>query len=258
MLTAITHQPSPNINQCNLTFLPKADIDFDEAARQHKEYCQALEKLGARVIVLNENASMPDSVFVEDTAVVLDEIAIMTEMGATSRKPESDLIAKTLKNFRKVDRIVKPARIDGGDVLRIGKKLFVGNSTRTNKKAVRALHKLVSPFGYEVSKVRVSDCLHLKSGCTALDEKTVLINSEWVDREAFKSFEQIEVPVSEPFAANVLRVGETIFVPSNFKRTIGLVEDLGHKVQPLDISEFQKAEAGPTCMSIILEVKESS
>jgi len=258
MLTAITHKPSDKLNECNLTFLPKTEIDIELAVQQHKEYCEALEKLGVKVITLTENSSMPDSVFVEDTALVLDEVAIITYMGANSRKPESELIADTLSKFRKIARIAPPARIDGGDILRIGKKLFVGNSTRTNKKAVRALHKHASPFGFEIAKVKVSGCLHLKTGCTALDENTVLINPEWIDREAFRGFRQIEVPVNEPYAANVLRIGETLLIPENFKRTIEMVEERGHKVQTLDISEFQRAEAGLTCLSIIFEAKESS
>ncbi|NNE98545.1 MAG: dimethylargininase, partial [Pyrinomonadaceae bacterium] len=253
MITAITHRPSSKLTECNLTFLPKSQIDLKLALDQHKVYCQTLEDLGIKVITLTENSSMPDSVFVEDTALVLDEIAIITSMGASSRKPESALIENTLKEFRNTERISPPARIDGGDVLRLGKKLFVGNSTRTNKKAVRALHKLVSPYGYEVIRVKVSDCLHLKTGCSSLDDNTILINPDWINRDSFKEFKQIEVPVDEPFAGCVLRVGDTVLMHSGFKRTIKLVEKYGFNVRPIDISEFQKAEAGITCMSIIFE-----
>ena len=256
MLTAITHLPSKNINEGNLTFLPKTEIDIEKAFVQHELYCESLKRLGVNVITLNENLSMPDSVFVEDTALVLDEIAIMTSMGASSRKPESELIETTLRKYRKIERISPPARIDGGDILQIGKKIFVGNSSRTNKKAVRALHRLVSPFGYEVIKTKVSGCLHLKTGCMAIDENTIIINPEWIERESFQEYEQIEVPVSEPFAANLLKVKDTILIPSNFNRTAEIVEKLGYKVVLLDISEFQKAEAGLTCMSIIFNTDE--
>ena len=256
MLTAITHKPSRHIRKCELTFLRRRKIDVDKAIEQHEAYCEVLRKHSINVITLNRNLSLPDSVFVEDTALVLDKIAIMLPMGAKARMAESKLIETNLEKFRSIVRIKAPARIDGGDILRISKKLFVGNSTRTNKKGIRALHKIVSPLGFEVIKVQLADCLHLKTACTALDEKTVLLNPEWVDAEAFKNYKQIETPISQPFAANILRLGKTILVHSGFKRTQELLEEKNYQVESIDISEFTKAEAGLTCMSLIFDAKE--
>lgn len=256
MLTAITDKPSRHIRKCELTFLPRKKIDVDKAIEQHESYCEILKTLGVQVVTLDRNLSLPDSVFVEDTALVLEKIAIMLPMGAKARTPETKLIATNLEEFRQITKIKSPARIDGGDILRIGKKLFVGNSTRTNKKGIRALHKIVNPLGFEVIKVQLADCLHLKTACTALDEKTVVLNPDWVDAEAFKNYKQIEVPIDEPFAANILRIGETICMHPGFERAIGFVEGQGHKVMPIDISEFLKAEAGLTCMSLIFDAEE--
>jgi len=256
MFTAITHKPSRSLNQGELTFLPRKKIDVAKACEQHAAYCEMLKKLGTDVITLDQNRALPDSVFVEDTALVLDKTAVLLPLGANSRKAESNLIEKNLAKFRTIVRIKPPARIDGGDILIIGKTLFVGNSTRTNKKGIRALHKIVTPLGFEIVKVKVGNCLHLKTACTALDEKTVLINPEWVDAVAFKKFKQIEVPIDEPFAANVMRVGKTICIHSGFKRTQGLIEQHGCKTKSIDISEFLKAEAGLTCMSLVFETSE--
>jgi dimethylargininase len=251
MLTAIVRKPSRNLSKGELTFLSRKKLDFEKAAKQHQAYCDALKELGARVITLDAVNSLPDSVFVEDTALVLDEIAVIVSIGAKSRIREVGLMEATLSKFRSASRIKPPARIDGGDILRVGKKLFVGNSTRTNKKGIRALHKFVNPFGYEVIRLKIDGSLHLKTGCTALDDRTILINPDWVDATAFRNFEQIEVAKSEPFAANILRIGKTICLHSGFENTKKIVEDRGYKIKEIDISEFLKAEAGLTCMSLI-------
>ncbi len=251
MLTAITHTPSPALNQGELTFLPRQPIDFAQALLQHTAYCDLLRRCGVRVITYDKNHVLPDSVFVEDTAFVLDEIGVIMPMGVASRQEETRLIQTELAKFREIKQIKHPARLEGGDILRIGKHLYVGVTSRTNTSGVMALAQMVKPYGYDVMGVNVTGCLHLKTGCTALDDQTILINPAWVDPEPFARFRLMSVPEGEPFAANVLRIGNTICMHSGFAKTREMVEQHGYDVQVTNISEFQKAEAGLTCMSLI-------
>ena len=253
MLTALTHRPSPNLSRCELTYLAAQPIDFDKALSQHRAYIDLLQHCGARVVVLNANRHLADSAFIEDTALVLDEIAVMTPMGVASRQAESAAVEAALTPFKPVARIRPPAKLEGGDVLRIGRQIYVGMSTRTNQAGLKALADIIAPYGYRVSAVEVSGCLHLKTGCTALDERTVLINPAWVDVEPFDDLEQIIVPPREPFAANILQIDRTIGMHAGFESTIRQVEARGYRVAVTDISEFLKAEAGLTCMSLLFD-----
>jgi dimethylargininase len=250
VLTALLHRPSSRLQNCELTFLPSRAIDSEKAARQHRFYGDMLRRCGVEVVVLDANPHLPDSVFVEDTALVLDEIALITPMGTSSRRAETDAIEAALRKYRPVARIPPPARIEGGDVLRIGRTLYVGLSTRTNAEGLEALEALVAPHGYAVRGVRVTGCLHLKTGCTALDDHSVLINPAWVDPAPLEGLEQINVPPEEPFAANILRIDGTLCIHSGFEETWQMLGRRGYRVENTDISEFLKAEAGLTCMSL--------
>lgn len=253
MLTALTHLPSPALQSCELTFLESAPIDMGVALSQHRAYQAMLARHGAKVVVLEENLSLSDSVFVEDPIIVLDEVAIVTPMGVASRRKESDVLARYFGLMRPLKCIAQPAKLEGGDVLRIGKRLFVGLSARTNAQGIRALEVIVAPYGYTVTAVSVPGCLHFKTGCTALDEHTLLVNPAWVDVEALKGFKLVEVPKEEPFGANVLPVGDTLCMNASFPQTLALVKNLGYTVDAVDISEFVKAEAGLTCMSVLFD-----
>lgn len=253
MLTAITHKPSPHLNNCELTFLSAQQIDYQKAQTQHKNYCKMLSDLGANVITLDENLEMPDCAFVEDTAIVFDEIAIITSMGVSSRRGETKVIEKKLEEFRPVKKIELPAQIEGGDVLQIGKSLFVGNSSRTNLEGIEALREIVTSFGYKVFAVEVRGSLHLTTACTALDAETILVNPEWIQTEVFKDLRKINLPQNEPFAANILRIGKTICIHSEFTETAEKIEKLGYKIRQINISEFLKAEAGLTCLSLVFK-----
>lgn len=249
-MKVVTHIPSPALEQCELTFLDSESIDIDKARAEHSAYCKVLEKCGAEVIILDENETLPDSVFVEDPIIVFDEVAVLTSMGVESRRKESQVMEKFFSSYRDVKRIELPAKIEGGDVLKIGKKVFVGLSPRTNEAGVDALRSIISVYGYEVKSVKVPGCLHLKTGCTALDEDTILINTEWIDESAFKDFIKVEVPTDEPFGANVLPIKNTLCMNAGFPKSAELVKSLGYNVVITDITEFVKAEAGLTCMSI--------
>jgi dimethylargininase len=256
MLTAITHQVPPCINDCELSFIDRVAIDYDKAVEQHNQYLNALARCGLSVIELAVNLDFPDGCFVEDTAVVVDEIAVITRPGAPSRRGETAAIERELKKYRETVRISPSAALEGGDVLRAGKSIFVGLSRRTNAAGITELARILTPFGYTVTAVEMRGCLHLKSACTALDDHTLLANIDWIDLSRFEDFRIIAVAEGEHEAANSLAVGGVILLPDGFPRTRKLIEKLGFEVQALDISEFLKAEAGLTCSSLIFETDE--
>lgn len=252
MLTALTRKVSPSFASCQLEYLQREPIDVGRAEAQHRNYEAALERLGARVISLPAEPELPDCVFVEDPALVLDEIAVITRMGAESRRQESESLAAALARFRALVRMSAPATLEGGDVVRMGKMLYVGLSRRTNAEGARQLAAIVEPYGYRVLPVTVTGCLHLKSACCAVSDDTVLANRGLFDASAFDC-KLIDVPAEEPGAADVLRIGGTVLIPASFPGTARLLEESGFTVQPLDVSELQKAEAGVTCMSLVFE-----
>ena len=202
---------------------------------------------------LSENESYPDSCFVEDTAIVVDELAIICSMGVSSRRGETRLIERELSKYREIARISLPATIEGGDVLRIGKKIFVGQSSRTNLEGIEELARILEPSGYRIVRVRTKGSLHLKSACTAIDDETLFVNPEWVELDAFRGFKLAYTPADEPWSANILRVGATVCVQAGFPRAVELIEGVAERVEIIDISELRKAEGGLTCSSIIFE-----
>jgi dimethylargininase len=251
-MLALTHLPSPHMEHCQLTHRARAPIDHALAARQHAAYCQVLRDCGARVVTLDANRDLPDCVFIEDTAVVLDEVAILTPMGTAARRPEPAGVEPELRKHRPVERIEPPATVEGGDVLRVGRTLFVGLSSRTNRAGVDALEAIVRRHGYAVVAVPVAACLHFKTACTALDDGRLLVNPAWLDVRPLRGFELVRVPDEEPWAANALPIGDKVCVAAGHPRTAELVRGLGFDVREIDLSEFAKAEGGVTCLSIVL------
>jgi dimethylargininase len=249
---AITRAISPAIASCELTHLERVPIDIELAQAQHREYEQALADAGYLVEHLDAAADVPDSVFVEDIAVVFDELAILTRPGAASRRAETAAVAAALARHRRCETINEPATIDGGDVLVAGRRVFVGRSSRTNDAAILQLTRLLQPFNYSVTGVTVHGCLHLKSAITALSDTLLLINPEWIDREAFAGFEFVDVD-AESMAANALRLRDRIIFPSAFPRTAERLRQRGLKLQMVDASELAKAEGAVTCCSLIVE-----
>jgi len=234
--------------------MERQPIDLARACEQHHAYQRQLEKLGARVIALPAEASLPDSMFVEDPALVLDELAVILPLGTPTRRPEAASLAQALSPFRKLEYVKSPGAMEGGDVLRIGRKLFVGLTRRTNKEGIRQLTAILSRHGYEVVSVGVTGCLHLKSAVTYLGRNTLLANRAWFDAKAFSGYEWIDVAAEEPQAANALALGDTVIFPASFPRTRARLEERGFQVTPLDISELQKAESGLTCSSLLFDV----
>ena len=250
-LVAITREVSLGINHCELSYQAREPVDLASAITQHKAYQVCLSELGLRVIVLPAQPELPDSVFVEDTAIVLDELAVIMRMGAPSRRPEASSMPMALAPYRSLAFLAEPATMDGGDVLCVGRSIFVGLSRRTNQEGVSQLNKLLQAHGYTVIGIEVKECLHLKSACSYLGDRTMLVNRAGLAAEQLAGFYLLDVPEEEPAAANVLRIHDTIVMPASFPRTRALLEARGLKVRPVEVSELQKAEAGVTCCSLI-------
>jgi dimethylargininase len=253
MLTALTRAVSRSLASCELTWLPREVIDLDLANEQHKQYEQSLAAMGIRVISLPEQPEMPDAVFVEDPLLVFDEIAIVTRMGSPSRRAESASLAEAIAPFRSVRTLLEPATLEGGDVMCIGRDVFVGLSSRTNEAGVEQLIRQLQPFGYRVRPVEVRGCLHLKSACCSMGDGKILANSAWLDIAPLRDYQIVEVAPDEPGAANILRIGDTSFMPAAFPLTQEIVRNEGLAVRTVDISELMKAEAAITCSSVIFE-----
>ena len=253
MLTAITRAVSPAIGECELSFIPRQAIDLALAHAQHRAYEELLARLGVRVISLPAELDLPDSMFVEDPALVLDELAVMFPLGTETRRREAVTVAAALSPFRELAHVKLPGAIEGGDVLRLGRRLFVGLSARSNSDGIAQLSRIVAPYGYQVLSVLVTGCLHLKSAVTWLGNDTLLANRAWFDSSVFGHHEWVDVDPDEPHAGNALANADTILFPASFERTRARIESRGFRVTPLDISELQKAESGLTCSSLLFE-----
>ena len=216
-----------------------------------RQYEACLASLGIALVSLPALPDLPDAVFVEDPAIVLDEVAIMTRMGAQPRRGESASLAEALARFRPLRWIIEPGTLEGGDVVPIGSTLFVGKSARSNDAGIAHLARELAPHGYAVRAVDMRNCLHLKSACTYLGRDTVLANRDWVDLGPFAHNRVLEVPPGEPASADVLAIDDTVIIPASFPQTARLLSNAGWRVLPIDVSELQKAEAGVTCMSLI-------
>jgi dimethylargininase len=253
MLTAITRAVSPAIVHCQLSFIDRKPIDLATAQEQHHAYESLLQKLGARIVSLPAVPDLPDSMFVEDPAIVLDELAVILPLGTETRRREAASLAQALAKFRKLEYVSLPGTLEGGDVLRIGRKLFVGLTKRSNAEGIRQLAAILAPHNYEVIAVAVTGCLHLKSAVTHLGPNTLLANRAWFDTGPFAGQEWIDVDPGERHAANALALAGAVIFPASFPRTRARIEARGFHVTSIDISELQKAESGLTCSSLLFE-----
>ena len=255
-LIALTRAISPRMVDCELTHLARTPIDLPRAEAQHEAYEALLRTLGCEVRRVSAAPAYPDAVFIEDTAVVVDELAVLTRPGAASRRGEVEGVAEALASLRPCVRLTAPATLDGGDVLRIGRRLFVGHTPRTNEAGIAQLRDALAPHGYTVTAVPVTGCLHLKSAVTAVDEATVLLNPAWVDPTVFAAYRVLLVDPAEPMAANILRVGEALLYADAYPRTLAILGAAGHRPHLVDASELAKAEGAVTCCSVLLRLLE--
>lgn len=251
-LVAITREINAAIGSCELTFLRRASIDFALALQQHQQYQSVLSSLGCEVVVVPTEPGLADSVFIEDTAIVLDEVAVLLRPGAASRVPEVVGVEAVLQQYRTLESIQPPGTVDGGDLLCIGNVIFAGLSTRSNQSGIDQLRNLVVDYGFSVQTVKTTKCLHLKSAVSEVAPGTLLINPYWIDGSAFGDYELVEVDREEPHSANALLVGQNVVYPASFPRTMDKLVTRGINVTPIDLSELQKAEGATTCCSLIL------
>ena len=254
---AFTREVSPRLAECELTHLARVPIDAAAACAQHDAYEDALRSAGLEIVRLPGLPDDPDGVFVEDTALLLEGHAVITRPGAASRADEVGSTAAGLSPYFDLHRITC-GHVDGGDVLRIGKSLYVGLSTRTNADGVEELRRVAGMLGFDVIAARLRDCLHLKTAATVAGDDAngrpvLLCNQEAVDPRQFSGVEPIAVAVDEPNAANVIAVGGKVIMPAGSSLTARMLRDRGFDVIEVDVSELQKAEAGVTCMSLISE-----
>ena len=251
-MIALLREVSPSLGACELSFLERAPIDVGRARAQHAHYAAELAALGSSVEWLAPLPENADAVFVEDTAVALPEVAVIARLGVASRRNEAESVAASLASHRPLKRIVAPGTLEGGDVVQIGRNLYVGASTRSNAAGVEQLRAALAPFGYRVASVVMRDCLHLKSAVTFIPPDILLANPAWVDPGAFDARTVVEVDEGEAFAANTLTVSGVTLLSAAFPRTERRLNAAGITTRALDVSELQKAEAALTCMSLML------
>ena len=251
MKIAITRPVSPALAECELSYVPRQSIDLKLAAAQHASYETALVACGCDIRRLAIQPTLPDSVFVEDTAVVLDDVAVITRPGAESRRPETASMAEALRDYRELLQITAPDTLDGGDVLTVGRTLYVGASARSNAAGIKQLGELLARFDYQVVPVPLRGCLHLKTAITQVADDLLLVNPEFVDTGVFSGMACLAVDPAEPHAGNALLVGETVIYPASCPRTRARLIERGVKIIGVDMSETEKAEGGVTCCSVV-------
>ena len=249
---AITRELNQEIGNCELTFLPRVEINTALAQQQHEQYQAALSSLGCEVVIVPTERGLADSVFIEDTAIVLDEIAVMLRPGSLSRRSELAGVEPVLTQYRQLESIKAPGTLDGGDLLRVDTVIYAGLSSRSSSSGIEQLRDIVSDYGYTVRAVENRKCLHLKSAISAIAPGILLINPDWISRSEFEDYELVDIDSDEPHAANALLVEQGVIYPSSFPRTLDKLAKRGINLVPVDLSELQKAEGAATCCSLIL------
>jgi len=251
VLIAVTRDVNTAMGGCELTYLPRVTIDAGRALQQHEEYQRVLSSLGCEIVVVPTEPKLADSVFIEDTALVLDEIAVMCRPGAESRRPEVAGVEGVLQRYRALASIQPPGTLDGGDLLRIDKVIYAGLSTRSNRSGIEQLRSIVADYGYTVKMLETTKCLHLKSAVSMVAPGSLLINRDWIRASVFENLELIDVDKTEAHAANALLVAQHVIYPASFPRTMEKLVSRGISVVPVDILELQKAEGAVTCCSLV-------
>jgi dimethylargininase len=250
---AITRELNAGLGDCELTYQPRVAIDIPLAQRQHAQYQSALSSLGCEIVVVPTQPGLADSVFIEDTAFVLEEIAVMLRPGVASRQPEVAGVKSVLQQYRMLRAIEPPGTLDGGDLLCVGNTIFAGVSTRSNEEGIRQLENVVRELGFSVESVATTRCLHLKSAVSEVAPGTLLINPQWISSNTFGDFELIDVDRDESHGANALRIGRDVIYSTSYPRTTEKLQKQGINVTTVDVSEVQKAEGAVTCCSLILQ-----
>jgi dimethylargininase len=251
-ITLLTRLPPPDMSAAELTHIDRNVINMRLAHEQHAGYCEAIRSKGFDVVLLDSMPDYPDSVFVEDVMISRPEFTIICRPGTASRRGEVEGILPNIPKDRPHYTITAKATLEGGDVLCVGRTLYVGQSTRTNKAGIEQLRNFAVPHGYDVHAIKTPGALHLKTAVTALDDKTLVANPRWIDMSDFKAYKIIEVADGEDFSGNCLNIAGHLFLEKSNAKTTAKLKAHGFDVTPIDISEFAKAEAGLTCMSVAI------
>ena len=246
--TAIVRHPDKTF-ATGITAANLGQPDYKRALEQHHTYCAALQQCGLQLILLDVDERYPDGCFVEDTAIVTEELAILCRPGASSRRGEVDTVAKVLAEYRQLANIRPPGTVDGGDILRVDNHFYIGRSKRTNAEGARQLAGMLSECGYTSSEITVRSVLHLKTGVTYIGKNTFLSIDEFAGR--FASGQVIRVEEEEAYAANCLLVNGTVLAPAGFPEVKRQIAELGYPVIEVELSEFRKMDGGLTCLSLV-------
>lgn len=249
---ALLRKPGLELERCALTFVERRPIDVARARAQHAAYAAALERAGWEPVWLPRMPDHADATFVEDAAVVLPELAVLPRLGDDRRRAESESVRAALAGLRPLLELKAPTTLDGGDVLVVESVVYVGQSRRTNHAALKALAHALLEHGYSVKAVEVLRCLHLKTACTSLGGERVLANPRWIDMHRMRGIEVVEAHPDEPFGANVLALDDRVLASASHPRTNEGLARLGYQVEALELDELEKAEAGVTCLGILV------
>jgi dimethylargininase len=247
---AIARKPGKNFAQGLTTAVTAKPPLYELLLKQHETYLGAIRSCGLEVTLLDPLPDYPDAYFVEDTAVVTLDVAIITNPGAEARKGEEDFMAPVLAGFRKIERILAPGTVDGGDVLQLGNHFFIGLSERTNKEGAAQLGRILESVGHTWATVEVAAGLHFKSSVNYVGKNTLLVTADFAEHAALSEYNKIVLEKAEAYAANTLLVNEHLLTPAGFPGTRKQLEVLGYEIIELETSEVRKMDGGLTCMSI--------
>jgi dimethylargininase len=250
-LRALVRPPGDSFARAISARVPRPVIDVALARRQHAAYCAALRRTGVELIELPPDEAHPDACFVQDMAVIYRDLAVVARPGAESRRGEEEAVRQALTGHKRLAEIRAPATLEGGDVLVLGTRLFVGLSARTNHGGFAQLRDLLELEGATVKALEVPEGLHLLSGCTYLGLGMLLVSETYADLPAFAALQKVRVPPEEAPAANALGLGHHVVLPAGYPRTAGRIRGRGFEVLTVDLSEFAKADGGATCLSLI-------
>ena len=247
---SIVRKPSKNF-QNGLTSSDLGRPDYFKAIEQHSSYIKALKKCGMEIITLKADEEFPDSTFVEDTAIVNKDLAVITNLGAPSRRGEEREIKSVLeKYFDKVESIESPGTLEGGDVLRIENEYYIGLSSRTNREGAKQFESIAKKYGYSCSLISLNIFLHLKTGVAYIGDDNLVVSGELIDNPIFKNFNLIKVEEEENYASNCIRVNNYVLIAKGFKKFRDSIIGLGYKILEIDVSEFRKMDGGLSCLSL--------
>lgn len=249
----IVRRPGKSLTE-GITSAPElGKPDFELALKQHDNYIKALESCGVKVTVLDALEEFPDSCFVEDTAVLTRNCAIISNPGAATRKKESGYMVDTIKQFYpedKIEYIKDPGTLEGGDIMMVGDHFYAGLSARTNKEGIKQFIEILEKHGLTGSEAPLEKVLHLKTGVNYIENNNMLVSGEFIEKEDFKTFNKIIIPENESYAANCIWVNDTVIVPEGYPTVEKSIRDAGYKVILVDTSEYKKLDGGLSCLSL--------